>query len=289
MKCPSDQELEEFATGAAPVAIGDAIAEHLSGCARCEQTVLDLERGGDAVLTGLRSAVTTQYSQEPDCHQTIERLKQAIDNIDAASAAIFEDAAGTISATDLKPGMLFGPYRIEGILGQGGMGAVYTAIHTRLSRVVAIKLVAPHSRDSQRIARFNREMQAVAAIDHPAIVRAYDGGENDGLDYLVMEYVAGLDLARLASMERLSIADACELARQAALGLAHLHERGLVHRDIKPSNLMLCWSGHVKILDLGLARLIEPAVARQLAHRIRPSARHLRLHRSGASRWLSDN
>jgi Leucine-rich repeat (LRR) protein len=259
MNCPSYQELEEFAVGAASDAAGDAIAGHLSGCARCDQVVAQLERGGDSVLTGLRIAVKSEYSQEPDCRQAIELLKQAIASSDEAPSVLLGDAGGSAAGTDLQAGSQFGPYRIEGKLGQGGMGAVYKAIHPRLNRVVAIKLIAFHLRDPQRIARFNREMQAVAALDHPAIVRAYDGGEHGGFDYLVMEYIAGFDLARLAGIDRLSVADACELARQAALGLAHLHGRGLVHRDIKPSNLILCLSGQLKILDLGLARLIEPA------------------------------
>lgn len=148
-------------------------------------------------------------------------------------------------------------YELLSPLGQGGMGMVYQALHTRMKRTVALKLLTPdrmHSREA--ITRFEREMRAVGALDHPHIVRAYDAGEADGLHFLVMELVVGLDLASLLSrVGRLPVPDACEVVRQAALGLQHAHEHGMVHRDIKPSNLMLTRSGQVKILDLGLALL----------------------------------
>lgn len=121
------------------------------------------------------------------------------------------------------------------------MGIVYRALHTELDRVVALKVLAgTRTADEQTVERFKREMKAVGRLDHPNIVRAHDARQIEGIRVLVMEYVDGLDLAEL--IERLGplpIADACELIRQAACGLQHAHEHGLVHRDIKPSNLML--------------------------------------------------
>lgn len=148
-------------------------------------------------------------------------------------------------------------YQLLEVLGQGGMGAVYRAEHTRLKRTVALKVLARgRTSDPQAVARFEREMEAVGRLDDPRIVRALDAGEYDGIHYLVMEYVDGIDLAVLArQMGRLAIADACEVTRQAALGLQRVYEAGLVHRDLKPSNLMLTRSGRIKILDLGLALL----------------------------------
>ena len=103
--------------------------------------------------------------------------------------------------------------------------------------------------------RFHREMEAVGRLDHPNIVRAYDAGEAEGQFFLVMEFVDGANLSLLVrSGGPLDIADACEIIRQAAIGLQHAHEHGLVHRDVKPSNLMLATTGIVKVLDLGLAR-----------------------------------
>ena len=150
-----------------------------------------------------------------------------------------------------------GEYQLLEKLGQGGMGAVYKARQTKLKKIVALK-VLPKERmqDERAVARFEREMAAVGAVDHPNIVRAMDAREIDGTHFLVMEYVEGLDLSQLLRRQGpLPIADACELIRQAATGLQYAHEHGLVHRDIKPSNLMLTRDGTVKILDLGLALL----------------------------------
>jgi serine/threonine protein kinase len=149
-----------------------------------------------------------------------------------------------------------GEYRLLEKLGEGGMGSVYKAVHTKLRRTVAVK-VLPKGRieDPRAIARFEREMAAVGAIDHPNVVRAHDAREIEGTRFLVMEYVEGRDLTELIRAGgSMPVADACELARQAALGLQAAHEHELVHRDIKPSNLMLTKTGSVKILDLGLAR-----------------------------------
>jgi serine/threonine protein kinase len=143
------------------------------------------------------------------------------------------------------------------------MGSVYKAVHTKLKRVVAIKVLpANRTSDPDAIARFEREMAAVGGMAHRNIVSATDAGEVDGMHYLVMEYVDGVDLSALVRrLGPLAPADACEIARQAALGLDAAHDRGIVHRDIKPSNLMLTDSGEedsrgiVKVLDFGLARL----------------------------------
>ena len=136
------------------------------------------------------------------------------------------------------------------------MGAVYKARHVKLKRVVALKVVSKDRLGSvEAVAQFEREMEAVGRLDHPHIVRAMDAREVGGVHFLVMEYVDGLDLAEIIQrMGPLSIADACEIVRQAALGLQCSDENGLVHRDIKPSNLMLTSGGEVKVLDLGLRR-----------------------------------
>ena len=134
------------------------------------------------------------------------------------------------------------------------MGTVYLAEHQRLKRKCAIKLL-PRERVSESgwLERFDREMTTIASLQHDHIVRATDAGHQDGWHYLVMEYLDGLDVGRVASrIGRLEQADACEIIRQAALALAHVHKQGLVHRDVKPSNLMLTHDGNVKLLDLGL-------------------------------------
>jgi hypothetical protein len=137
------------------------------------------------------------------------------------------------------------------------MGEVYKARHRRLDKLVALKLLPAGAQSCLEIvARFQREMKAIGALDHPNVVEAHDAGEQSGVVYLAMKLIDGIDLNRLIK-ERgpLPIAEVCELVRQAALGLHYLHGRGLVHRDVKPSNLMRTSDGTVKVLELGLARL----------------------------------
>jgi hypothetical protein len=137
------------------------------------------------------------------------------------------------------------------------MGAVYEALHVRLKKRVAVKVLpAARVHDPEAVARFRREMEALGALAHPNVVGATDAGEEAGFQFLVMEYVDGVDLSNLVRLcGPLSVADAAEVIRQAAVGLQYIHENGRVHRDIKPSNLMLSAAGEVKILDLGLALL----------------------------------
>ncbi|MBQ17440.1 MAG: hypothetical protein CMJ65_09980 [Planctomycetaceae bacterium] len=160
-------------------------------------------------------------------------------------------------------GFFLGKYRLQSLLGKGGMSSVYLADHVLMRRHCAIK-VLPHKRvnDTSYLERFHREAQAVASLDHPNIVRAYDvDREIDGsteIHFLVMEYVDGSSLQDLIidSGPR-EYREAAEYVRQAALGLGHAHDAGLVHRDIKPANLLVDGDGVVKILDLGLARFFE--------------------------------
>ncbi len=146
-------------------------------------------------------------------------------------------------------------YQILGIIGQGGMGTVFKGFHVNLKRFVAIKTMRiGTSHGPELLDRFRREMEVIGQMDHPNVVRATDAGEKNGVFYLVMEHLTGLDLGKLVAQQgALAVADACELTRQAALGLNYIHQT-LVHRDIKPSNLMLTTTGLVKVLDLGLAR-----------------------------------
>jgi serine/threonine protein kinase len=156
----------------------------------------------------------------------------------------------------LSPPLQLGVYRLQGKFGHGGMGRVYKAWHTRLKRLVALKLPTMDCiLDAAALARFHREIELIGQLDHPNIVRATDAGEVDGIPFLVMELVDGLDLRRLQQLlGPLPVTDACAIAYQTLLGLEYLRENGLVHRDIKPSNLMLTPAGEVKILDLGLGR-----------------------------------
>lgn len=160
-------------------------------------------------------------------------------------------------------GFFLGKYRLLSLLGKGGMSSVYLAEHVLMRRRCAIK-VLPTRRvhDASYLGRFHREAQAVASLDHPNIVRAYDvDHELDGdmeIHFLVMEFVDGRSLLDIVLQEGpLPARDAAEYVRQAALGLQHAHAAGLVHRDIKPGNLLVDTGGTVKVLDLGLARFFD--------------------------------
>ncbi len=159
--------------------------------------------------------------------------------------------------------------QVRQLIGRGGMGAVYLAWQDGLERLVAVK-VLPESlvADERARARFTREMAAVGRLNHPGVVTAFAAGQHHGVHYLLMEYVAGQDLAAInRQVGRLEVADACEVIRQAAIALQYAHQHGLVHRDIKPSNLMLTREGIVKVLDLGLARFQSEFAARdELTH-----------------------
>lgn len=160
-------------------------------------------------------------------------------------------------------GFTLGKYKLLDLLGKGGMSSVYLAEHVLMKRRCAIK-VLPSKRvnDSSYLARFHREAQAVASVDHPNIVRAYDvdcaQDRDSQIHFLVMEYVNGQSLQELIIRSGpADYADAMEYIRQAAEGLDHAHRAGLVHRDIKPANLLIDTNGTIKLLDMGLARFFD--------------------------------
>ena len=160
-------------------------------------------------------------------------------------------------------GFFLGKYKLLDHLGTGGMSSVYLAEHVLMQRRVAIK-VLPKDRveDSSYLARFHREAQAAAALDHRNIVRAYDVDNEGNNHYLVMEYVEGRDLQHIVKEDGpLEYAAAAEYIRQAAEGLAHAHQAGLIHRDVKPANLLVDQKNVVKVLDLGLARFTDEGKA----------------------------
>ncbi len=146
-------------------------------------------------------------------------------------------------------------FRVQEIVGAGGMGTVYLALDTRSSFQVVIKLLKPESADSpEKIARFHREAKAAQRLEHPNVVKLLDVGDSKFGPFLVMEYVDGPDLSKHVRTHRpLDVGTAVDYLRQAALALQHAHERGVVHRDIKPSNLLATAVGHIKVADFGLA------------------------------------
>lgn len=161
--------------------------------------------------------------------------------------------------------ILVGKYKFIDSFAEGAMGEVFKAKHLIMGRTVAVKVLSKaRLSHPNALARFTREIQAVAALDHPNIVTAFDAGQVGRTHYLVMEYIDGRDLnAWQEKYGKLPVPWACEFIRQAAHGLHHAHRQGLVHRDIKPANLLVAWNDDenrpvVKVLDLGLARATDP-------------------------------
>jgi serine/threonine protein kinase len=160
----------------------------------------------------------------------------------------------------LTAGMQISHYMLQSKLGEGGCGVVFLAQNIdRPYQRCAIKLIRPDRLAVRKMQeRFQQEIKALSGLSHPNIVCAEESGNWNGVSYLVMEYVEGDSLSRLIARRRqIAVADACEMIRQAAIGLQHIHEKKRTHRDIKPSNLVLTPDGIVKILDLGMARLTD--------------------------------
>ena len=160
----------------------------------------------------------------------------------------------------LPPASHLGPYELLALIGAGGMGEVYRARDTRLGREVAVKILGEAALlDTDRLRRFEQEARAAGMLNHPNILAIYDVGTQDGMPYLVSELLHGETLRQRQKGAALPTRKAIDYALQMARGLAAAHQRGLVHRDLKPENLFLTNDGHLKILDFGLAKLIEPA------------------------------
>ena len=160
----------------------------------------------------------------------------------------------------LEPGTALGPYRVEALIGAGGMGDVYRARDTKLNRDVALK-VLPESltRDPDRLARFSREAHVLASLNHPNIAAIHGVEDRDDVHALVLELVEGPTLADRIARRPLALPEALQVARQIADALAAAHEHGVIHRDLKPANIKVCDDGTVKVLDFGLAKPVQDA------------------------------
>ena len=221
--CPPRGQLELLANKQLGPHDQAAVETHVSGCSACQNTLESLQLG-----------VTEEWQlgqplqAEPERHEKLP--------------AELRDHPR---------------YRVTGVLGRGGMGTVYKAEHRLLDRPVVLKAIRPELLDNPGVVlRFEREAKLAARLNHPNIVAVYEAEQLGRTQLLVMEFVAGVNLAELVAQRGLlPVAETCELVRQAAIGLQHIHEQKLVHRDVKPANLLVSPAGVVKILDLGLATL----------------------------------
>jgi serine/threonine protein kinase len=239
---PDWEDLQAYGQGRLRPDAALALEEHLARCEHCCQLLETAP--SDNFLNQLRDA----GAHPPRCDA---------DTLPAGFTPI--------SSSAIPPELVNHPrYRVLGLIGEGGMGAVYRAEHRRMERRVALKVIRPGlMRHPDAVRRFQQEARAAARQHHANIVTAFDADQAGGLHFLVMEYMEGTNAADVVRQRGpLPVAEACSYARQAALGLQHAHEQGMVHRDIKPHNLMIAGSDRsplLKILDFGLARLPRTA------------------------------
>src|SRR5216117_755929 len=155
-------------------------------------------------------------------------------------------------------GELIGHYRIESLIGVGGMGEVYLARDERLGRKVALKFLPERlTADKMQLSRFKSEARSASALNHPNILTVYEIGTEGNRHFIAAEFIEGVTLRTSLARGRMNVHDALEVAVQVASALAAAHETGVVHRDIKPENIMLRPDGYAKVLDFGIAKLAE--------------------------------
>jgi serine/threonine protein kinase len=232
---PSREQLRAYNLGKLPPDEAVAVESHIGECEPCCDTIISLS--SDDTFVGLLK----EAGQLP--------TERTVDHRVATVCSLCQDVPVQLAEHPR--------YEILGLIGKGGMGDVYKARHRKMERMVALKVINRGLvQKPEAVDRFHREVKAAAQLSHPNIVTAYDADQASDFHFMVMEYVDGVDLSQKVKQRgALPVAEACDYIRQAATGLQHAHERGMVHRDIKPHNLMASWDGTVKILDFGLASL----------------------------------
>lgn len=232
---PTPDQLSAYNLGQLPPDQATAIESHIFECEPCCDTIISL--AADDTFVGLLK----EAQQLPETHLSKYGAVVSLSSCQEVPAPLAEHPR----------------YEVLELIGKGGMGDVYKARHRKMEREVALKVISRGLfRKAEAIDRFHREVKAAAQLSHPNIVTAFDADQAGEFHFMVMEYVDGVDLSRtVRDRGALPAAEACDYIRQAAIGLQHAYQRGMVHRDIKPHNLMITTDGTVKILDFGLASL----------------------------------
>jgi eukaryotic-like serine/threonine-protein kinase len=246
--CPDTHTLRDYLCGRVSPDQLEAVSFHARTCPACLARMGELDRGDAFGLP------TNFPAAEPDANGDANpALARAMSHLLTPGRVIAAVPAKPV------PGDQLDEYRLLEPVGEGGMGHTFKAVHLRLDRVVALKVLRPDLlHDRSVVARFHREMRAIGRLQHPNIVQALDAGESGGFLYLAMEFVPGETLSqRVRRLGPLPVPEACRVGLAAARALEHAHHSGLVHRDVKPSNLMVSADGRVKLLDLGLVLLLS--------------------------------
>lgn len=210
----------------------------------------------DTNLSFREAAVRSQLVSKRKYDKVVAQT--GTDDDEIVSAALVKSGVITqYQAQQLKAGrtkLNLGPYLITEFIGQGGMGQVFKAVHNVMGRQCAVKVLPLSKATEESRASFMQEIRVQAELDSPYVVRAYDAGKDGKVDYLVTEFVPGTDLRKVVRRNGpLSMSDAASIISQAAIGLQHAHQSGIIHRDVKPGNILVTPEGHAKVSDIGLA------------------------------------
>ena len=244
-------------------------------------------RSGSHFLMKPATATKSLRSRSSLCSPLTSRSENFIESpaFEVAPELLTDDTAGALV------GKLIGHYRIESLIGVGGMGEVYLARDERLGRKAALKLLPERlTADETQLSRFKTEARSASALNHPNILTVYEIGAEGNRQFIATEFIEGMTLRASLARGRMNLHAALEIAVQVASALAAAHEAGVVHRDIKPENIMLRPDGYVKVLDFGIAKLTEQRPASDdhdrrnnggAANATRVSVRHGALHVSG--------
>lgn len=267
--CPSLNALARYLSGKTADNQTESIENHLVNCLQCQEQLESLSEEPDSIMRMIVDGVVPQLvaSGIPDSAQSSASIPYPAAQ-HATSNAINSDyrSPSQGSSVEAESVTMIRDYRLMECIGQGGMGSVYRALHVGMNRQVALKILkSERMASAEAVSRFNREIELLAKLDNPHIVRALDAGEHDGLPYFVMEFVSGIDLSQLVRrVGPLPAQEACQIVRLAATALQYAHEQKVIHRDVKPSNLMITAESNIKLLDLGLAQILDLTVQESL-------------------------
>lgn len=262
--CPTQQSLGQYVEGALTLVEHEQIESHIDQCNLCSDTIQALDasletRLGKLVSNAHHSKNLKNGEAENDQAQRSQtQYDDTLDLMTQRAKQIWHEQ-DSHAAKPNRIGETIGNYEILRLLGEGNMGQVVLASHRQMKREVALKFISPELLASSAArTRFQREIETTAKLQHPNLVIAHDAGEVDGQHFLVMEYVQGVDLrSKVKQSGPLDIATAMQCTADAARGLHHAHEKGIVHRDVKPGNIMLGSNNTAKVTDLGLARFSD--------------------------------
>ena len=250
--CPPPEALRSYLNGKSADAETEILENHLASCQRCQVYLEIVSEESDSLMQLVADAASV-----PQVAGGVAGDSPSLSTGFVSHGQMDSPASSRSGAGDST--YMIRDYRILECIGQGGMGRVYRALHVKLNQQRAVKILKSDRMGApEAISRFAREMKLLAQLEHRHIVRAFDAGEHDGLPYFVMEFISGINLNQLVRrLGPLPVTAACSIVRLAASALQYAHEQKVIHRDIKPSNLMITAEGDVKLLDLGLAQILE--------------------------------